>query len=99
MAVYGDRVDAFEARAKAERAQRSNAAWLEELADDTAGLSASERSRRAMRRGPARDIDAAAERRERNLHRDACANDDDGRTTSAGRWLGTSNTALFHPFP
>jgi hypothetical protein len=49
VAVYGDRVDAFEARAESDRAQRSNAAWLE-LADDTTGLSASERSRRAMRR-------------------------------------------------
>lgn len=32
--VDGDRVDAFEARAEAEGAQRGYAAWLEELADD-----------------------------------------------------------------
>ena len=34
VAVDGDRVDAFEARAEAERAQRGDAARLEELADD-----------------------------------------------------------------
>ena len=36
--MYGDRVDAFEARAEAERAQCRDAAWLEELADDAVWL-------------------------------------------------------------
>ncbi len=36
--VDGDRVDAIEARAEAERAQRGNAARLEELADDAVWL-------------------------------------------------------------
>ena len=36
--MEGGRIDAFEARAKAERAQRGHAARLEELADDAVWL-------------------------------------------------------------
>ena len=36
--MYGDCVNAIEARAEAEGAQRGDAAWLEELPDDTVGL-------------------------------------------------------------